>query len=197
MSQRKNSNPATFDPVGTSSYSKPRSLSVGSRGQRQVLNNVASRGRRRPSSATPLQQSAPTELNPYFLVAGDLTNLADKSHLSHVVRRRILVEPVFGKQKRTTGTTENQFRQIILDQGITDESLVDEIKRGAENAYDLGTPQPLRNVHDYVDYSSESLVHGYFKQHVNMMASLRRLNMYKAKKIISIIWRARFVRHGK
>lgn len=168
--------PASFDPFGqTAGYVKRVSLSAAARTTQTQEAENARRARRRESSGAAFQLSLNAELTPYIVVDESMGASAKQSGetngQAHVVRRRIWVEPAFSRQEKTAGTGEEQFRQTIFDQGITDESLVEEVRRGISNEYELGTPQPLRNVHDYVDYSSESLAHGYIKEHVSCQST--------------------------
>ncbi|XP_055327342.1 cation channel sperm-associated protein 4-like [Paramacrobiotus metropolitanus] len=127
------------------------------------------------------QRDPSVELSPFLLVDQN-----DDANPPAVVRRRILVEPAFGRQQRNTGQAEDQFRQIVLDQGITDKHLLEEIKRGSNNLYELGKLLPLRNVHDYVDYSSEELAHTYFKEHAT--GNLLLSNGFRYAILFVILW---------
>ena len=166
---------AAFDPTSNlvSSHVKRVSVTGDAHKKKNLADEEARRAKRRRTSSVAFKASLNAELDPYIVVDEDekrgerRQSSSGTALTAHVVRRKILVEPAFSKQEKTAGSGEERVRQIIFDQGITDESLVGEIQRGISNEYELGTPQPLRNVHDYVDYSSEALVGDYVKEHVS------------------------------
>ncbi|OQV14040.1 putative Cation channel sperm-associated protein 4 [Hypsibius exemplaris] len=169
LAPAKGANPSSFNPTGDLLVSSKRTSIVSEARKTQAQEKEdAERAKRKRNSVAAFKQNLNAELNPFIVVDDDKTfkrKDGQAEHKPQVVRRRILVEPVFSRQEKTAGAGEEQFRQIIFDRGITDQTLIGEIGRGLSNEYELGMPQPLRNVHDYVDYSSEALVHGYVKEH--------------------------------
>ncbi|GAV09196.1 hypothetical protein RvY_18773 [Ramazzottius varieornatus] len=161
--------PSSFNPA-TKSVVRRTSMLVENRKNQKAEEEAEKLQQRKKKTSAAFQQGYGAELNPFILVdtvdspSGKQPSDATTAK-PQVVRRRILVEPVFSRLHKRTGHGESMFRQIILDQGITDTSLVEEIDRGDDNEYEMGTEMQLRNVHDYVDYSSKALVTGFIKEH--------------------------------